>query len=193
MKPRNLASNSGGVGHIGYGNGECPSSRELIRWFAVLGIAISLCACASMSSEPQPPPTKEGCSRPAVLSSIPDTTVDIASLGLKQVTMGGFKYQNKPQLVDAFSAMSKDALIIDYQVCLAIHKHGYTAQQAEWLRSQLVFMRTNPTSDQADKWLVNHPFPASGRDSQSGNTTYGAESPILENINTGGGDFSYKK
>lgn len=196
MKPHNLASKSSGVGHTnGCGNGKYPDSRKPFRFFGVLGIAISIYGCAGLnSSEPQSPPTKEGCSRPAVLSSISDTTVDIASLGIEQVTMGGFKYQKKPQIVDAFTAMSKDTLIIDYQVCLAIHKHGYTVAQAEWLRSQLVFfMRTNPTPDQADKWLVNHPFPVSGKNSQSGNTTYGQESPILDNINTGGGDFNYKK
>lgn len=144
-------------------NGGCSDHVFVVKksWI-VLILTFWFSACATISPEPQQVTSKEGCSRPAVLSGIPDTTIELASLGIKDVTVGGFKYQNKPQLVNAFSEMSKDTLVIDYQVCLAINKNGYSGEQAEWLRSQLLFMRTNPSPEQADRWLTGHPFPAKG-------------------------------
>jgi hypothetical protein len=165
------------------------------RWLCVFGMAMGLAACPRGGPGTEPPlvVAPAGCSRPAVLSSIPDTTVEIASLGIKQITLGGFKYQSKPQLVDAFSAMSKDSLIIEYQVCLAMLKYGYDPKQAEWLRSQLLFMALHPTPEQADSWLEKHPFPGFRKGADSGDTVQGDKVINIKGINTNSGDINIEQ
>lgn len=132
--------------------------------------------------------SEEGCTRPPVLAKYNIRTLDIASTTVGKFQLGGFHYQDDPKTVDVFSELAKDGLVIDYQVCLALHKHGYTPEQAEWLRGHLLFMKTNPTPDQADRWLTAHPFP--GRGAGGGSTVIQESSGDFSPNNLGSGSVT---
>lgn len=102
------------------------------------------------------------CTRPAVQGVGFKKSFELASVAYKGIQTGGFSYKKNPKFFSAISRLSKDMLMIDYQVCVARLRHGYNNVQAEWLRSKLLFFKASPTATQVDKWQKDHPFPGGG-------------------------------
>ncbi|MDR4470730.1 MAG: hypothetical protein MRJ68_20935 [Nitrospira sp.] len=75
---------------------------------------------------------------------------------------GKLDYKDRPELVELVSKASKDALAVDYLVCIANKRGDVTTQeQKDHLLKRLDFMRgvPPPTPAQIAQWQERNPFP----------------------------------
>jgi len=104
------------------------------------------------------------CARPSSLFATSDRSVELATLGVGQVSLGKFHVEQKPEVFEALQASSRDAQATEYLICMAIQRGDVqqgNVEQIGHLRSFLSFMQTSPTSDQLAAWQKDNPTPVS--------------------------------
>jgi hypothetical protein len=88
--------------------------------------------------------------------------IEVASAKIGDFALGKIDYKSQPELVNVMSGASRDSLLMDYLVCVAIGRGDVTTQeQKNHLRSRLDFMRGTPppTPTDINEWDKVHPFP----------------------------------
>jgi hypothetical protein len=90
------------------------------------------------------------CKRPPISSQN-------AYFSVKQLAIGAKVKSHLPEI----SKFSQDIQFVDYIVCLAKHRDGYSIKQQERLRRMLFYIKFNPKSEEFKKWLKGNPPPPS--------------------------------
>ncbi len=75
-----------------------------------------------------------------------------------KVITGEINIKTNPQVIALASKAVTDDRIRSYLRCLAIHRDGYTPEQAAYFDTLSAFVRTSPTADQFLQWQKKNPF-----------------------------------
>jgi len=129
----------------------------------ILGIAH--CIWVLNSCNPKPSritgePDQFGCQEPPPsVFTAAGIDAEFAQSKFGKIVTGDINLKTNPEVISLASKAVTDSRISSYLRCLAIHRDGYTKEQAAYLEELTSFMRTGPTAEEFIKWKSENPFP----------------------------------
>ncbi len=141
--------------------------------FWILGIAH--CIWVLNSCNPKPSritgePDQFGCQEPPPsVFTAAGIDAEFAQSKFGKIVTGDINLKTNPEVISLASKAVTDSRISSYLRCLAIHRDGYTKEQAAYLEELTSFMRTGPTAEEFIKWKSENPFP--GTNPEAGGAT----------------------
>lgn len=158
-----------------------------ISFFLIASIIAGFVGCAPTSVGPGQVDRisdENPCPRPPanVLKAL-DFDLDLAVNTLPKIPSGSLGLQTDPKIFKTVSQAVLDSRTAGYVRCLSIKVEGYTPAQAAWLQTMADFKNTNPTPEQFNEFLKEHPFP---NESISGDSYSKTDIKTGDIENTGG-------
>lgn len=142
-----------------------------ISW--ILGIALCLWvlnSCGPKAARVTGETDQFGCQEPPPsVFTAAGIDAEFAQSKFGKIVTGDINLKTNPEVISLASKAVTDSRISSYLRCLAIHRDGYTKEQAAYLEELTSFMRTGPTAEEFIKWKSENPFP--GTKPEAGNAT----------------------
>ncbi len=130
--------------------------RILATGAALAIIALQACAPKARSGKID----QFGCNEPPPdVFTTAGIDVKFAQTQFMKLATGEMNIKSDPKVISLASQGVIDGRIIEYIRCLAIQRDKFTLEQAVYLESMYLFMKTQPTPEQFQQWQDKNPFP----------------------------------
>lgn len=135
----------------------------LKKMLRILGFALCVYvsnSCAPKAARVTGETDQFGCKEPPPsVFTAAGIDAEFAQSKFGKIVTGDINLKTNPEVISLASKAVTDSRITSYLRCLAIHRDGYTQEQAAYLEELTSFMRTGPTAEEFIKWKSEYPFP----------------------------------
>lgn len=126
---------------------------------------IIICIYLWSNCSPKPIPNvnitdQYGCKEPpASAFTAVGIDVDFAQSKFGQIVTGDLNVKTNPEVISLAGKAITDSRISSYLRCLAMHRDGYSKEQAAYFDDLTAFISTQPSAEAFITWKKENPFP----------------------------------